>query len=126
MPGATQRIELTVRAEASSPRIVRRALGAHFATWPRLADLMLCLTEVVTNAVLHAGPPITAMAFDAHGIVRVEVADGSTLVPVRREAQETSTTGRGLHLLDALTSRWGVDVGAHGKVVWFEMSGTAS
>ncbi|MEO7371135.1 MAG: ATP-binding protein [Ilumatobacteraceae bacterium] len=97
--------------------------AAHFADHPRLDDLLLCLSEVVTNAVLHAGPPIVVEGGLIDKSVRVEVTDGSPDAPVQRQPGRLSPTGRGLNLLDSLTSSWGVEVTGNGKTVWFEISG---
>jgi len=80
----------------------------------------LLTSEVVTNAVLHAGTPaeVTVRA-DGAG-VRVEVADGATAPPVRRLGySRTATTGRGCLLLDGMATRWGWTPLAAGKVTWF-------
>lgn len=116
-------LRLGFDGEASAPRAVRRAFATHFAAHPSLEVLLLLLSEVVTNAVLHArtGGAVTAAATDDG--VRVEVSDGSTSRPVRRPFTEMSPTGRGLHLLDRLATSWGIDdVAAGGKVVWFEVA----
>ena len=83
----------------------------------------MCLSEVVTNAVLHAGPPIQVSGDLVDTKVRVEVSDGSKAAPLQRKPVHTSPTGRGLNLLDMLASAWGVEVTGSGKTVWFEISG---
>ena len=90
---------------------------------PRLDDLLLCLSEVVTNAVLHAVPPIHVLGNVVGSKVRVEVSDGSIAAPLRRTPKNSSPTGRGLILLDHLASAWGVEITGSGKTVWFEISG---
>ena len=89
-----------------------------------LADLedtvALLTSEVVTNAVLHAGTPAEVTVRTDGAGVRVEVADGSATPPVRRLGySRTSTTGRGCLLLDRLATRWGWAPLADGKVTWF-------
>ena len=127
MAAASDTIELGVGPDSLSPRATRHAFAKHFANHPRLDDLLLCLSEVVTNAVLHAGPPIQVSGeILASKTVRVEVSDGSKVTPIQRNPGHTSPTGRGLRLLDRLTSAWGVDVTKKGKTVWFEIAdGTA-
>jgi anti-sigma regulatory factor (Ser/Thr protein kinase) len=115
-------LELHVAPESATPRAVRRAFAEHFAAVAPLDDLLLCVSEVLTNAVLHAGPPIVVVAGRRAGRIRVEISDGSSAAPVRRSPEHTSPTGRGLHLLDVLTASWGVDVGLRGKTVWFEIA----
>jgi hypothetical protein len=85
-----------------------------------LLDTALLLTsEVVTNAILHtASAPSLALARDGAG-VRVTVVDGSPVPPRRRWSTATATTGRGMQLLQELSSGWGWDRVGGGKAVWF-------
>jgi anti-sigma regulatory factor (Ser/Thr protein kinase) len=119
-------LDLAVVAEARSPRAVRRAFADHFSECERLDDLLLCLSEVLTNAVLHASGPIHVVAGISDETIRVEVSDGSVTAPVHRAMKELSPTGRGLHILDRLATAWGYEVEAHGKTVWFEIAGAAA
>lgn len=90
-------------------------LGGH----PRLDDLLLCVSEVVTNAVLHARTPKDmSVRADGDQLV-IEVVDGDPTLPVRRAHDLTAPTGRGLRILDELTAEWGVRQVPDGKVVWF-------
>jgi PAS domain S-box-containing protein len=89
-------------------------------------DLMepavLLVSEIVTNALLHAGTDIDLSArVDARG-VRIEVGDGSSHLPSRRSYAPTSGTGRGLLMIESMVDDWGVTRHAHGKTVWFELS----
>ncbi|NAZ77407.1 hypothetical protein GTQ99_18550, partial [Kineococcus sp. T13] len=85
----------------------------------------LAVSEVVTNAVLHARTPFTiTVRPSASGGVRVEVADASP-VPVQvRRLGSSATTGRGLQVVASLSWDWGVDPlpadRGPGKTVWFE------
>ena len=126
MHSGSHPIQLGVGPDSTSPRNARRQFAAHFADHPRLDDLLLCLSEVVTNAVLHAGPPIQVLGEFVDTKVRVEVSDGSKAVPVQRTPARTSPTGRGLNLLDNLASDWGVEITTSGKTVWFEISGESA
>lgn len=123
MRSGSHAIQLGVGSDSTSPRNARRLFAAHFASHPRLDDLLLCLSEVVTNAVLHAGPPIQVLGGVVDAKVRVEVSDGSMAAPVRRRPEHSSPTGRGLNLLDSLASDWGVEITSSGKTVWFEIPG---
>lgn len=86
-------------------------------------DAELLTSEVVTNALVHAGAPIRITARVVGSGVRVEVADGSPHSPIVREYGELAGTGRGLRLLDLL-ARWGVEATENGKSVWFELGQT--
>ncbi len=88
----------------------------HFAD-----DAELAVAELVTNALLHAAPPVSLRVVPQQETVRLEVQDGSRSAPVRGRSDPSSMTGRGLMLVDALTLRWGVDAAPDGKVVWAEL-----
>ncbi len=82
---------------------------------------VLLVSEVVTNALLHAGTRIdVAVSVDRTG-VRVEVGDGSLHLPVRRRYSPTAGTGRGMMLLEQMVDEWGVQTRHDGKVVWFRL-----
>ena len=84
------------------------------------------LSELLANAVLHApGPARVVVERDEDG-VRLEVRDTSPVPPLRRASGSAATTGRGLNLVDALCSRWGVSErtdGEPGKTVWCVVGG---
>lgn len=108
-------------ADAATPRLARRAISERLGGHARCDDLLLCLSEVVTNAVLHARTPSTLSVRVDGDRVRVEVADLDPTLPIRRDHDLRAPTGRGLRLLDELAASWGAEGHAHGKVVWFEL-----
>ena len=83
----------------------------------------LLVSEVVTNAILHARSAVTLTVDVPEDVVRITVRDGSPVQPRVHAFAPTSATGRGLLLLDHLAKRWGVepDPVTRGKVVWFEV-----
>ena len=81
----------------------------------------LVISEVVTNALVHADPPYRIAVESGDGVLRIAVFDGSTVGPQMPPYDEHATSGRGVRLVDSLTERWGVLVGEHGKTVWFEL-----
>lgn len=81
----------------------------------------LLVSELVTNAVLHARTDFELVIRLVRGGVRVEVADGSPSAPVVRHYEDEAMTGRGLALVDQLATAWGVDDRSNGKAVWFEI-----
>jgi anti-sigma regulatory factor (Ser/Thr protein kinase) len=88
--------------------------------------LILLISELVTNAVVHTGcPAVLRMLFgpgvDEAGTVRVEVADASACPPRPRRAEGEETNGRGLELVDGLADRWGWQPEGAGKRVWCEV-----
>lgn len=90
-----------------------------------LEDLVLLLTsEVVTNAVTHAGTSAVLSLEPSGPGVRVEVHDGSSEPPVRRDPSPDALRGRGVALLDDLADGWGWEPdrpGRCGKTVWFRV-----
>ena len=82
----------------------------------------LLVSEVVTNALLHAGTPILVAARLEGRQLRVEVGDGSPHLPVPRQYASTAGTGRGLRMLEQLVDDWGVERHSDGKTVWFTLS----
>lgn len=91
-------------------------------------DLQLCVSELLTNVIVHVGEgtPVTLHVSDtADGRTRVEVTDPDPRVwPVLREATGACESGRGLALLEAVSTRWGVVQGPGGKTVWCELPGS--
>jgi GAF domain-containing protein len=84
----------------------------------------LVMTELLTNALLHGSAPVRlAVRVTPDGsTARLEVRDGSRALPVRPRPSSDAMTGRGLALVDALSSGWGVLPDADGKVVWAELT----
>ncbi|MCQ4040855.1 SpoIIE family protein phosphatase [Streptantibioticus rubrisoli] len=81
----------------------------------------LLVSELVTNALRHAGPPRQLRLFQDRTLT-VEVADTSRQIPLLRPAgEEDVESGRGMRLVDELAHRWGSRMTRHGKVVWFEL-----
>jgi anti-sigma regulatory factor (Ser/Thr protein kinase) len=78
----------------------------------------LLVSELATNAVLHAKTPFTVVMEIREQEIRVAVTDQSLRRPSRRSASEAATTGRGLNLLDELSRSWDVEVRETRKTVW--------
>jgi len=120
-----ERLEL--RPELDSPRrarvLARELLAGRLADARRRNDLLILVTELVTNAVRHAGlgpEDLIVLRLEAwDGVIRAEVHDpGPGFVPVEREPGPGG--GFGLVLLRTLPDRWGIS--ADGPTcVWFEL-----
>jgi PAS domain S-box-containing protein len=112
-------------AHPSSVPTARRLVSDALAL-ARRSDLIeaaqLLVSEVVTNALVHAGTPIDLQVSIGEIGLRVEVTDGSTQTPVPRSYGSLAGTGRGLRLLEQLVDRWGTLAHEDGKTVWFELS----
>lgn len=117
-------------AEPASVAQARQHLVEALEDWGEAAAVEvveLLVSELVTNAVLHAGSPVELVVRRQPGRVRVEVGDDSSMAPHRRDSDEEATVGRGVDMVEMLAEQWGVDTDvADGKVVWFEVSASAS
>ena len=92
-----------------------------FGLEPLYDAVELLTAEVVTNALLHAGTPLHVRLRRQGPGVQVEVTDGSLVPPHRQHFSRTSTTGRGVGLLDDLADEWGWRPERAGKTVWFRV-----
>ena len=109
---------------AEARRFVGEVLRDHGVDTGEVVEAALLLTsELVTNAVLHAAGTINIDVDLDLTAVRVEVGDTSHEGPTPREAGDAeATSGRGLHLVEAMARAWGVNRQPDdGKVVWFEL-----
>ena len=89
-----------------------------------LDTVLLLVSELVTNAVLHTSSVVRLKVRLGAGTLRVSVDDNCHEGPVRRTAGLDAVGGRGIALIDTLASRWGVDPHpGNGKTVWFELTG---
>lgn len=89
-----------------------------------VADAALLVTELVTNAYEHAGGVLALrLSFPRRDVMRVEVDDGSDEVPPSTSTPPpNSPRGRGLLLVRALSTSWGVVRRARHKTVWAEVA----
>jgi anti-sigma regulatory factor (Ser/Thr protein kinase) len=93
--------------------------------WSNDADLNLRLatvvSELVTNAILHARTAFVVTVSPEQEKIRVAVYDESNTFPTQRTYDALHPTGRGLRIVEALADRWGVAPEQAGKTVWFEL-----
>ena len=86
-------------------------------------DVLLLVSEVVTNACLHAGGPKELVLHHSGDQLRIEVVDGSPEPPRPRPPGDASQPGgHGLMVLERLAHRWGWAPLEDGKVVWVEVT----
>lgn len=120
------RIEsLWLPPDARAASLSRRFVLDTLARWKleMLNETAVLLTsELVTNAVVHAGTDLElSLRLDGQGWVTVSVQDGSTVVPQLRSHAPEATTGRGLQILEELAASWEVILQASGKTVLFRL-----
>ena len=94
---------------------------------PEAADALdILVSEVVTNAVLHARTRFTVGVTRLPAAVLVTVADHNPQQPEQQAESDSRTSGRGLALLSALSDDWGVATEPDGKCVWFVLGADAA
>ncbi|MGP3689660.1 SpoIIE family protein phosphatase [Streptomyces sp. IBSNAI002] len=81
----------------------------------------LIVSELVTNAIRHAGGPVRLRLIRADTLT-CEVSDSSNTQPRMRRARNSEEGGRGLYIVAQLSHRWGSRYTAGGKTVWSEQS----
>lgn len=108
------------RSSAAARRFVEETLRR----W-ECADVLdavtLLVSELVTNSVIHAGSGAEVAVLLKPDALRIEVSDSGDGVPGTRRAGEEATSGRGLAMVETLSSSWGVEQREGGKTVWFEL-----
>jgi anti-sigma regulatory factor (Ser/Thr protein kinase) len=110
------------------PTLFAAPAARHFATstlasWglQLLRDQVeLAVSELATNAILHTGGRFSVELTRHPERVQLRVADGGpSLAPGDTQmAEESATGGRGIPLVDAIVSRWGVELRENGKTIW--------
>ena len=119
--------ELVLESERSAPRAARhwvmRAIAEAGIGGASNQVVELLTGELVSNAVVHGptGGTVTVQVQIDGTVVRVLVSDTGGGVPTVGHPEPTAPSGRGLALVEALSSSWGTQKRADGKTVWFEV-----
>ena len=104
-------------------RILSRALRGWGIDGEDAEVAVLLTSELVTNAIRHGAAPVRVRAGVGARGLRIEVDDESRATIRPRRAALSDVDGRGLHLVDTLSDRWGCRSAGGGKRVWFELRG---
>ena len=111
-------------AEVQSAGSARRFVETTLEEWDcadSLEIVKLLVSELVTNAVVHAGSDAEVVVQLTPSVLHIEVMDDSPVMPVLRKPGSSDTSGRGLALVENFASAWGTRRLAHGKSVWFDV-----
>ena len=120
---AVHEVPARLAAVSEARRFLDETLGRWEVDEAHIETARLCLSELVTNAVVHShgGCEVRVVLHD--GVLTVSVRDSGIIgaVPLEPSGDPLAVHGRGLQLVEALTARWGHDPGADGGSVWFAL-----
>jgi anti-sigma regulatory factor (Ser/Thr protein kinase) len=112
--------------ERTAPRNARHFVTEALKRWGHAAtvvdDAQLVVTELATNAVVHARSPFSVKLRSRDRGVHLEVDDANPVKPTLRVGEPPDMSCRGLQLVDAIAANWGVEPATHGKTVWAELA----
>jgi anti-sigma regulatory factor (Ser/Thr protein kinase) len=111
-------------ATRAAPRLGREFVRTALHDWglaPLVDTATLLVSEVVTNAVVHANSGSTLCVEQMPAAVRVTVTDRGAGLAERAMARSGIAGGHGLALLDSLARRWGARRVDDGHEVWFDL-----
>lgn len=117
-------VRTSLASDARSPSSARRFVQETLERWDcgQLLDVVtLLVSELVTNAVVHAESSVEVAVQLRPDTVRIDVMDEDPTVPTARHARPEELSGRGLALVETLSSEWGVEARDNGKSIWFEV-----
>jgi anti-sigma regulatory factor (Ser/Thr protein kinase) len=117
-------VDLRLPRGTTAAQVARRAVRDSFARHlepPRMHDLALVVTELVTNAVAHGrGEIVLRVKLEGERVIGEVVDEGKGFEQEVRVRGPEDVGGRGLLIVDALSSRWGIHEGT--THVWFELA----
>ncbi|MEU9196197.1 ATP-binding protein [Streptomyces hundungensis] len=117
-----ERFYLRRRQSVPAAREFAEVALSDWGFFHRIDDILLCVSELATNALLHGVPPgrgfLLRMALCGGAVLRVEVQDSGGGAPRITDAADEG--GRGLLLVEAVADKWGVGEREPGKAVWCE------
>ncbi|OIJ99811.1 ATP-binding protein [Streptomyces colonosanans] len=129
LPTARERFYRRERQSVPAARSFTHSALTDWGMADRADDILLCVSELTTNALVHGVPPgrgfqLRLLPYDG-GALRIEVHDSGGGVPAvpHPDPGEPGESGRGLLLVAELADKWGVGERDPGKVVWCEFAG---
>ncbi|SPM00100.1 Putative regulatory protein [[Actinomadura] parvosata subsp. kistnae] len=116
-------VDTTLPQEMGSITVARRLAGTvlrECGYQGRHEDVLLVVSELVTNALVHGDGPPSLRVRASVARVRIEVGDAGVALPETREPGPAN--GWGLHVVRLLSTGWGISPAESGKVVWCELA----
>ncbi|GAA1526158.1 hypothetical protein GCM10009827_048690 [Dactylosporangium maewongense] len=121
-PGEERSVVQDIPAEERAVRTARQFVATTLRRWDApsrvVDDLVLVVSELAANAVLHGRPPIQLRLRNGGTHVVLELHDTATYLPRKQRPTPDDEHGRGLQLVSSLCDRWGTRPTADGKAVW--------
>jgi len=119
---ATLDLPHALTSAAAARRFVRQTMTA-WGLKALLDDALLVASELAANAVTHANSSCRIRLSLTETAFRIDVIDSGAGTPEPQPSSDTSEHGRGLHLIGALTTAWGLEIiPGDGKIVWAELA----
>ena len=123
--GVVAEVKAGLSADTASAGQARRFVDQVLSRWrcdSVLDDVKLLVSELVTNAVIHAGSEVEVAVRLLNDAVRIEVVDRAPVSKLKPSMPgHDDESGRGLLLVETMASAWGVEPIDGGKSVWFEV-----
>ena len=117
-------LDAGIEAMPSNIAPLRRVVSDTLQGWDVssvIDDIVLIVSELVTNAVRYDGPRVDLHVQLRAGVLRVVVHDGASAPDPTRGRDDDDDGGRGLQIVEALARRWGIQPVPNGKNVWAEL-----
>lgn len=123
--GDRARAELSMLPDPTAPAHARQwlrdMLGGFGPPRELLDDTLIVVDELVSNSVVHAATPIVVTLEYSAGVCRCAVTDRCASGPLPRLLERADGSGRGLRIVNAIASAWGVERSDAGTTVWVEV-----
>jgi anti-sigma regulatory factor (Ser/Thr protein kinase) len=88
---------------------------------PYRDDIVLAASELAANVIRHAKTRFTVRLSAVDEVIRLEVSDGSSIIPAIKDLAESY---RGLRMIEAVSEQWGIETTETGKTIWAEFTNT--
>ena len=102
-----------------SARAVRQFVAEALKGSTQLDDIVLTASELASNVIRHAHTPYTVRLELRADLIRLEISDGSSIVPAVADLSDSQT---GLRIVTATSDNWGIEGARNGKTIWAEFN----